>query len=112
MPRREPETDVPTQTESTQRITQLEVIMEASYVNFTRAFESLLGRMPVDALSGLHPLSAQAAREKLGLRRVLVTCDEDNVGSMRVIEKNGGVLENIVSGPGPGKPKRRYWIEV
>jgi len=65
MPRREPETDVPTQTESTQRITQIEVIMEASYVNFTRAFESLLGRMPVDALNGLHPLSAKAAREKL-----------------------------------------------
>ncbi len=65
MPRREPETEVPVQAESKQHITQIEVIMDASYGNFTRAFESLLGRMPVDALSGLHSLSAQAAREKL-----------------------------------------------
>jgi uncharacterized protein (DUF302 family) len=56
---------VPIQTESTQRVTQIAVIMDAPYANFTRAFESLLGRMPVDALSGLPALSAQAAREKL-----------------------------------------------
>ena len=56
---------MPIQTERTQGITQIEVIMDASHANFTRAFESLLGRMPADALSGLHSLSAQAAREKL-----------------------------------------------
>ena len=65
MLRREPEIEVPIQTESTQQITQIEVIMDASYANFTHTFESLLGRMPVDALSGLHSHSAQAAREKL-----------------------------------------------
>jgi predicted acetyltransferase len=52
----------------------------------------------------------QIARRKLGLARVLVTCDDDNVGSIRTIEKNGGVLESIVTGPFGGKPKRRYWI--
>ena len=56
---------MPTLTESARRITQIEVIMDASFAHFTRAFESLLGRMPVAALSGLHSLSAQAAREKL-----------------------------------------------
>ena len=30
-----------------------------------------------------------------GVERVLVTCDDDNVASARVIEKNGGVLESI-----------------
>ena len=65
MLRREPEVEVPIQTERTQRITQIELIMDASHENFTPAFESLLGRMPADALSGLHSLSAQAAREKL-----------------------------------------------
>ena len=54
-----------TRTERTHPVTQIEVVMETSYANFTHAFESLLGRMPVDALSGLSPLSAQAAREKL-----------------------------------------------
>jgi predicted acetyltransferase len=56
-------------------------------------------------------LSVQIAREKLGIDRILVTCDDDNIGSIRTIEKNGGILENVVSGPDLDKPKRRYWIE-
>lgn len=54
--------------------------------------------------------SLQIAREKLGLTRVLVTCDDDNVGSIKVIVKNGGVLEDIVAGPDGDNLKRRYWI--
>jgi predicted acetyltransferase len=56
--------------------------------------------------------SLQIAHEKLGVRRVLVTCDDDNIGSIRTIEKNGGLLENIVSGPDLEIPKRRYWVEA
>ena len=52
----------------------------------------------------------QIARQKLDLERVLVTCDDDNVGCIKAIEKNGGVLESIVAGPDGGKPRRRYWI--
>jgi predicted acetyltransferase len=45
-----------------------------------------------------------------GISPVLVTCDVDNVGSRRVIEANGGVLEGIFDAE-PGLPrKRRYWI--
>jgi predicted acetyltransferase len=50
------------------------------------------------------------ARQRLGLQRVLVTCDDDNVGSIRTIEKNGGVLESLVAGLDGGTPTRRYWI--
>jgi len=57
-------------------------------------------------------LSVEIARDQLGINRILVTCDDDNVGSIRTIEKNGGVLENIVSGPDLEKPKRRYWIDA
>jgi predicted acetyltransferase len=46
----------------------------------------------------------------LGIDRVLVTCDEDNVGSATVIERCGGVLESIVHDPSEGVSKRRYWI--
>jgi predicted acetyltransferase len=56
-------------------------------------------------------LSLRIAREQWGIHRVLVTCDDDNIGSIRTIEKNGGLLENIVSGPDLETPKRRYWIE-
>ena len=57
-------------------------------------------------------LSLQIARDRLGLDRVLVTCDDDNIGSIRAIEKNGGVLENVVTGPGLDTPKRRYWFDL
>lgn len=43
-------------------------------------------------------------RERLGLRDILITCDEFNEGSRRVIEANGGVLENVLAG------ECRYWI--
>jgi len=51
-------------------------------------------------------------RTEHGLRRALVTCDDDNFGSIRVIERNGGVLENTVSAPELEKPVRRYWIDI
>jgi predicted acetyltransferase len=56
--------------------------------------------------------SLQIARRKLGLKRVLVTCDDDNVGSIKTIEKNGGVFEGVVTDPDGDKPKRRYWIST
>ncbi len=43
------------------------------------------------------------ARE-LGIERALVTCDVDNVGSRKVIERNGGVLEDERNG------KLRFWV--
>jgi predicted acetyltransferase len=52
------------------------------------------------------------AGERLGLDRVLVTCDDGNVASMRTIEKNGGVMENTVAGPDLATPKRRYWVNI
>ena len=48
----------------------------------------------------------------LGLKEVLVTCDETNLPSARVIEKNGGVLENIHNPKNGGTPKKRYWISL
>jgi predicted acetyltransferase len=56
--------------------------------------------------------SLEIAHQKFGIARVLVTCDDDNAGSIRAIEKNGGVLENVVSEPDLARPKRRYWIDA
>lgn len=47
----------------------------------------------------------------LGIHEVLVTCNVDNPASARVIEKNGGELENIVENS-KGEKFRRYWIKV
>jgi predicted acetyltransferase len=50
-------------------------------------------------------LAVRRAAE-LGLKRVLVTCDDDNLASAATIVANGGVLEDVRKG------KQRYWIET
>ena len=45
-----------------------------------------------------------------GVGRVLVTCDEDNVGSRTVIESCGGVLDSAVNLDGV-PPLLRFWID-
>ena len=42
----------------------------------------------------------------LGIERALVTCEVDNVASRRVIESNGGVLEDQRGG------KLRFWVDT
>ena len=49
--------------------------------------------------------------KELGLTKVLVTCDENNIGSRKVIEANRGVLEDIVEVKNAPR-KRRYWISL
>jgi predicted acetyltransferase len=46
----------------------------------------------------------------LGLARVLVICAVDNVGSVKTIERCGGVFEGI--GEAQFGPARRYRIEL
>jgi predicted acetyltransferase len=46
----------------------------------------------------------------LGIGRVLVTCDDTNVASRRIIEGAGGVYESSYSGPDTKVPIRRYWF--
>ena len=48
--------------------------------------------------------------KKLGLNRVLLVCDKDNIGSAKSIENNGGILdsEDIFE----GKVISRYWIDI
>ncbi|HIS68324.1 MAG TPA: GNAT family N-acetyltransferase [Candidatus Gallacutalibacter stercoravium] len=54
------------------------------------------------------------AKEVIGLTRVLITCDEDNLGSARVIEKNGGVLQDKIINTIEGVERitKRYWIRL
>ena len=49
--------------------------------------------------------------KKLGIDRVLMTCDRDNIASAKTIIKNGGVLENEVVNE-EGKMEQRYWISL
>jgi predicted acetyltransferase len=48
--------------------------------------------------------SALPVVRSLGIESALVTCDVDNVGSRKVIERNGGVLDDVRG------DKLRYWV--
>lgn len=50
--------------------------------------------------------------KKLGLEKVLVTCDKANVASARTIQKVGGILENEVISSETNEMVQRYWIEI
>ena len=49
--------------------------------------------------------------KKLGIQRVLMTCDKENVGSAKSIIRNGGVLENEFTNS-DGEIEQRYWIDL
>lgn len=48
--------------------------------------------------------------KKLGIDKVLMVCDKNNIGSAKSIMNNGGVLENeiVVN----GVTEQRYWIDL
>ena len=45
-----------------------------------------------------------------GHEPIILSCDKDNIGSARSIQKNGGVLENEVDDE--GEILQRYWIDL
>ncbi|AHW65666.1 Hypothetical protein CGLY_16465 (plasmid) [Corynebacterium glyciniphilum AJ 3170] len=45
-----------------------------------------------------------------GIHRVLINCDDDNVGSAAVIEASRGILEDLRFKPGDSLRTRRYWL--
>lgn len=55
-------------------------------------------------------LSLEKAKE-LGIRSVLVVCDEDNTGSFRTIIKNGGLADSDVIEE-DGTVVKRFWIDL
>lgn len=53
-------------------------------------------------------LGIQEAR-KLGIGDILITCDDDNIGSCKIIEANGGQLQDKINND-RAVLTRRYWI--
>ena len=51
------------------------------------------------------------ACKKLGIEKVLITCNKNNIASAKAIQKNGGILENEVIDE-DGKIIQRYWINL
>lgn len=57
-------------------------------------------------------LALDRARE-IGLDRVFITCDDDNIASARTIERAGGVLQDVSDQSERGHALlRRYWVTL
>ena len=56
-------------------------------------------------------LTLEKARA-LGLEKVFLTCDTDNIASSKIIEKHGGKLEDRIFYEPAGKQISQYWIEL
>lgn len=48
--------------------------------------------------------------KKIGIDKTLLTCNDENIGSAKIIEKNGGILQDKIEYH--GKLQRRYWINI
>ena len=58
-------------------------------------------------------LALEKAKER-GFDKILITCDDDNLGSAMVMEHNGFVLEDKIENEIDGKKiiTRRYWKDI
>jgi predicted acetyltransferase len=50
--------------------------------------------------------------KNLGLEKVLITCDKNNIGSSKTILSNGGILDNEILHEETLKITQRYWINI
>lgn len=59
-------------------------------------------------------LGLEKSKKLIKEDKVLITCDDDNIGSYKIIEKNGGVLESKVLNTDCDETflTRRYWINL
>lgn len=53
-----------------------------------------------------------AFAQKEGFDKVLLTCRDDNAGSIKIIENAGGIMENKINLSFHNVPQRRYWINL
>ncbi len=72
------------------------------------------GIRPTERKKGYGTLIIKLALQecvKLGIYKVLMVCDKDNVASAKCIIRNGGILENEFV-DSDGTVEQRYWISL
>lgn len=50
--------------------------------------------------------------KKIGMKKILITCRDENIASAKNIEKNGGKFERTAVSKVTGALCRRYWINL
>jgi len=82
---------------------------------FVRKFAGHIGYdiSPLSRRRGYGTTLLKLALEKavmINLEKVLITCDDENIASKRIIENNGGIFESKIFKEETKKQLRRYWI--
>lgn len=54
---------------------------------------------------------AKEEAKKIGMNKLLITCDKDNLGSKKIIESAGGILTKEVLNPNNGEVYLHHWLE-
>jgi predicted acetyltransferase len=70
---------------------------------------------PSERRKGYATRMLQMALQKcaeMGLEKVLIACDKENIGSAKVIMNNGGVLESEITDGSLAEVVQRYWIDL
>lgn len=84
-----------------------ELLMESGHIGYSIHPEERQKGYATEQLR----LSLQEAK-KVGLKKVLVTCDKTNIASAKTIQKVAGILENELISSNGKKIVQRYWIEL
>jgi predicted acetyltransferase len=50
--------------------------------------------------------------KELGINDILITCNNDNLGSIKTIINNGGKFQDEVFDPSDNKTTQRYWVKL
>ncbi len=50
--------------------------------------------------------------KEIGLEKVLITCNDGNIGSEKTILANGGIYESTVHEPNENEHLKRFWIKL
>jgi len=84
---------------------------------FVRKFAGHIGYdiSPLSRRKGYGNTLLKLALEKaaiINLDKILITCDDDNIASQRIIENNGGIFESEIFKEERNKKLRRYWITL
>lgn len=72
------------------------------------------GVVPSERRKGYASMMLQLALgicKEMGMDKVLITCNKENIGSAKTIRKNGGILENEMVDE-LGRTRCRYWINL
>ena len=86
--------------------------MKEFYIPFPEEIRTIAVPAPASAPDRKKYRASLKIAEKMGIEKLLVTCDVNNKASEKTILANGGVYESTVYEPNEKEYLKRFWIEL